>query len=120
MGTLSGTSYGYVANDDNITIVGWPQKPIFAALDEASVDWRVYFDEVSTAWLFQYTRTLEQLKHFHEMSTFFTDVAAGDLASFTYIDPGFFDFGTHNATDQHPGHDGTRARACRVVYGSQS
>jgi phospholipase C len=104
--TLSATSYGYVANDDVRTVEGWPQQPIFAALDAVSVPWTVYFDEVSTAWLFQYTRTDKQLQNFHFMKQFYEDAAAGNLSSFVYIDPGYFDFFTHNASDQHPSHDG--------------
>jgi len=116
--TLSGTSAGYVANDKLRTVEGWAQPPIMQRLDEAGVDWRVYFGDVPTAGLFKYCRTGAALSRMHTMTTFFKDVAAGTLPPFTYIDPAFIDASPlWNATDMHPTHNVANAEALvKSVY----
>ena len=118
--TQSATTWGYGANDVTQTILGWPQESIWSSLTNASVSWRVYFEEAPTALLFQDTRNAAAMGNFKWMSDFVSDVAAGDLPQFTYLDPSYFTIaGLINATDQHPSHDVLDGeRLMKTVYES--
>lgn len=63
----------------------------------------------------QYTRSNESLRKHHFFDKFYTDAAAGDLPSFTWLDPAYLDDPPfHNATDQHPAHDVALGEAVRA------
>jgi phospholipase C len=101
--STSATSWGFGTNDLNQTLHGWPQLSIFRALSNANVTWRAYLEEAATAWLYQDARHLDTLANCKQMNDFFTDVAAGTLPTFTWLDPSYFTIpGITNATDQHP------------------
>lgn len=104
--SISATSHGFGDNDPVQTVLGWPQKSIFGALDDINVPYRVYFSEAPTAWLMQDTRDISTWPgRYKFIESFFTDIAKGDAAPFTMLDPGYFSIpGLYNATDQHPSH----------------
>jgi Phosphoesterase family len=90
----------------NQTIRGWSQRSIFKALSDANVDWRVYMEEASTAFLMQDMRTLSAIEKMKNINQFYTDAAAGNLPPFSFIDPAYFTIPSIvNASDQHPSHD---------------
>ena len=43
--SMSASSEGYVTNDKNKTIQGWTQKSIFDSLNDANIDWKIYFHD---------------------------------------------------------------------------
>jgi phospholipase C len=105
---LSGTSYGYGDNDDTMTVLGWPQRSIFGALSATpglADPWRVYFSDVPSALLLDDARNLSDLGRYRLVETWAADCAKGDVASFTWVEPGFIDIPGIPATDQHPAHD---------------
>mmetsp|Transcript_19274 Transcript_19274/g.25112 ORF Transcript_19274/g.25112 Transcript_19274/m.25112 type:complete len:571 (+) Transcript_19274:99-1811(+) len=105
--SMSATSDGYSTNDMFQTLLGWPQSPLYESLDEVGADWRIYFNDLPTPWLFRKLRSKESLERTKRFETFETDVAAGDLPAFTWIDPAYFDLPEYGrpASDQHPSHD---------------
>lgn len=105
---LSGTSYGYGDNDDIQTVLGWPQRSIFGALSATpnlADPWRVYFSDVPSALLLDDARNLTDLSRYRLVESWAADCAKGDIASFSWVEPGFIDIPGFPATDQHPAHD---------------
>jgi phospholipase C len=101
---LSATSHGYADNDPIMTALGWPQRSIFGVLQSDS---RVYFSDVPSALLFNdsrdgfFTGNGTSFKFYQE--SFASDVANGDLPTFTFIEPSYMDIPGIHATDEHPG-----------------
>lgn len=87
---LSATTHGIGTNSVNMTITGWPQTSIVGALARANVSYSLYFEEASTAWLTKDGRTAATLSRSFGMDRFFTDAAAGQLSSFSWLDPSYF------------------------------
>lgn len=102
---LSATSHGFADNDDVQTALGWPQKSIFAALNEANASYRVYFSDAPTALLMADARNISEIGKYKGIAEFATDVAKGDLPAFTWLDPSYMDLPGIAATDEHPAHD---------------
>ena len=100
---LSGTSHGFGDNDDVQTVLGWPQRSIFGALNASQ--WRVYFSDVPSALLMADARGGLLTGNFRALADFARDAAAGDLADFSFVEPAFMDIPGLPATDQHPAHD---------------
>lgn len=87
---LSATTHGIGTNSANMTITGWPQTSIVGAMARANVSYSLYFEEASTAWLTKDGRTASALSRSFGMERFFADAAAGELASFSWLDPSYF------------------------------
>ena len=103
--SMSGTSHGLGTNDKVHIALGWPQKSVFRAMDEAGFDWRVYFQEVPTPIAFRDVRTPERLLKFRLLEEFTKDAKNGKLPAFSWVDPRYFGLSTFfPATDQHPNH----------------
>ena len=100
---FSATSHGFGDNDDVETVIGWPQKSIFGALN--STQWRVYFSDVPSALLMADARMGLLEGNFRSIKEFDRDAAAGDLPDFTFVEPAFLDIPGAPASDQHPAHD---------------
>jgi len=103
----SATSDGCAANDDDKLIEGYPQRTIFESIDESSMNktWGVYFEIAPTTLFFKYTRREENLRKFHDMTTFWDDVSSGTLPNYVWIEPNYYDEPNRPANDQHPDHD---------------
>jgi len=102
---LSGTSHGFADNDDVQTALGWPQRSIFAALNEANASYRVYFSDAPTPLLMADARNLSEVGKYRGIAEFAADAGRGDLPAFTWLDPSYMDIPGVPATDQHPAHD---------------
>jgi len=102
--SMSGTSHGTGKNDKTKIVLGWPQKTIYRALDEADLDWRVYFQEVPTPLAFRDVRTPGRLLKFRLLEEFTKDAKNGKLPAFSWVDPRYFGLPGFPATDQHPNH----------------
>lgn len=70
------------------------------------MDWAIYFNDVPTAALFQYTRSLSNFSRMHFFNeSFVAHALAGTLPPFTVVEPGFIDAPPIlNASDMHPVH----------------
>lgn len=101
------TSHGFVTNSGGAGPSKWldapPEPTIFNRLEDANLDWRIYFDKaqlvsmtgiIHTPVLEKYWRT----KHFAYMEDFFADVAAGTLPPYAFVEPRMI----YNHNDFHP------------------
>ncbi len=78
-------------------------KTIFDSLGENGLSWNVYYGDVPQSIILQHHwRTLDRFKRFE---TFYDDLEKGELATYSFIEPRYFDFHEWKATDQHPPHD---------------
>jgi phospholipase C len=82
---FSGTSSGYVNDDDSSILVDAANGTIFDRLDAAKVSWNLYTDGTPTPDYFPSFRSVEQL-HCGDLAQFFTSVEAGTLPSITYVE----------------------------------
>eukprot|EP00160_Parvularia_atlantis_P008556 Unigene1782_Nuclearia_a/m.5537 Unigene1782_Nuclearia_a/g.5537 ORF Unigene1782_Nuclearia_a/g.5537 Unigene1782_Nuclearia_a/m.5537 type:complete len:357 (-) Unigene1782_Nuclearia_a:58-1128(-) len=102
---MSATSNGLATNDVLPIILGFPQRSIFRALNDAGHDWVSYFLEAPTPLVFKDVRRQDARGKFHHLNDFFEHVKVGNLPVFTHIDPryGYLPFNPPN--DDHPDHD---------------
>ncbi len=96
----AGTSDG-VSRDDPKHL--YKMKTIFDTLYENGVTWNVYYGDIPQCILLQHSG--DRLGHFKSFHKFYDDLANGELAAYTFIEPRFIDFHQWKATDQHPPHD---------------
>lgn len=73
---------------------GFDFLTIYERMSQSNVDWRVYFTDAPFTMLYRWPRQTHP-ERFTPMAQFFADAAAGDLASFTTIDPGYFTASDH-------------------------
>ncbi|WP_157427782.1 alkaline phosphatase family protein [Agromyces salentinus] len=101
------TSHGFVTNKHGGGYDKWidaaPAPTIFNRLEEAGLEWRIYFDELQLVSftgvlhapvLEQYWRT----DHFATMDRFYDDVRTGRLPAYAFIEPRM----VYNHNDFHP------------------
>jgi phospholipase C len=102
---LSGTSFGMISNDA-IPRERFPATDfvIFSQLDRIGVDWRIYYGAAPFVWAAYPTWSLNPARRAHtrELADFQADLAAGDVAPVTYLDPVWDFAGGVEATDEHP------------------
>ncbi|MGJ0203191.1 twin-arginine translocation signal domain-containing protein [Leucobacter sp. gxy201] len=103
----SSTSHGFVTNKHGGGYQKWidsEQSPtIFNRLDDAGVDWRIYYDELQ---LLAFTGVLHapvlekfwKSDHFATMDQFYIDVENGDLPAYSFVEPRM----AFNHNDFHP------------------
>lgn len=101
------TSHGFVTNKHGGGYRKWidadPSPTIFNRLEEAGLDWRIYFDELQ---LVSFTGVLHapvlepywRTDHFATMDRFHDDVRTGKLPAYSFIEPRM----TYNHNDFHP------------------
>jgi phospholipase C len=82
---FSGTSSGYVNDDDQSIFVNAANGTIFDRLDAANISWNLYTDGTPTPDYFPSFRSTEQL-HCGGLAEFFTKAQAGTLPSVTYVE----------------------------------
>jgi phospholipase C len=101
---LSASSFGLIGNDAIPLDRLEGEKMIYQQLDRAGVSWRIYFEHVPFVWGAYGNWALRpaQRARQREFTAFAADLASGDIADVTYIDPAW-DFldGVH-AHDEHP------------------
>ena len=102
---LSGTSFGLIRNSP-IPQERLPPDDfnIFVQLERANVSWRVYSQTGAFIWI-SYPRwglSARTREHTREYDRFLTDLAAGDVAEVTYLEPSIVGVEGVDATDEHP------------------
>ena len=99
----SGTSLGHVDMPEGVFNPGihlYDQRTLYDELDDAHVDWRIYYGDFPQSLLM--THQLDKLNHYRKFDQWATDVQAGDLPPYVFIEPAYF--GTEE-NDQHPPQD---------------
>lgn len=104
----AGTSHGYVTNGHHGGYRKWLKEEhtsptIFNLLDDAGLDWAIYYDDVTLISLtgFLHAPVLEpffRTDHFRTMSRFYDDVASGNLPVYAFIEPRLL----YDHNDMHP------------------
>jgi len=101
------TSHGFVTNQEGGGYRKWldatAAPTIFYRLEDAGVDWRVYYDELQLVSLtgVLHAPVLERFwktEHFATMTEFYDDVAGGNLPAYAFIEPRM----AYNHNDFHP------------------
>ena len=82
---FSGTSSGYVNDDDQSVLVNAANGTIFDRLDAGKVSWNLYTDGTPTPDYFPSFRSTQQL-HCGGLGEFFSKAQAGTLPSVTYVE----------------------------------
>jgi len=87
---LSGTAHGMTNTGDQVPKGGFPQKTILRSLEEAGLQWKMYYED-SLAWsIFLSDLQRNESKPFIKpMHAFYTDVEKGgdQLANFIFLEP---------------------------------
>ena len=83
----------------------YPQRTIFDSLEESSLSWKTYYHDLP--WNLILESVVKGYKNLWNMETFFQDAAAGNLPSFSWINPRLGPNMTtlEGSNDQHPDHD---------------
>lgn len=101
------TSHGFVTNKHGGGYDKWMDAPkaptIFNRLEDAGLDWKIYFDELQ---MVSFTGVLHapvlekfwRTEHFGTMDDFYADVEHGDLPAYAFIEPRM----VYNHNDFHP------------------
>ncbi|MFJ6651214.1 alkaline phosphatase family protein [Microbacterium sp. NPDC091313] len=102
------TSHGYVTNGHHGGYDKWfgdenDAPTIFQRLEDAGLDWAIYYDDVSIVPLtgFIHAPSLEPYfatDHFRTMSRFWDDVAGGMLPAYAFVEPRL----VYDHNDMHP------------------
>ena len=105
----SGTSQGHIHEPQSLfssALHIYTQRTLYDELHDAGVPWRIYYGDVPQSLVlahqWEHLGDYRKYKHFEE------DVAKGDLAGYSFIEPSYF--GPHQ-NDQHPPHDIMRGDA---------
>ncbi|RYH20067.1 hypothetical protein EON65_24690 [archaeon] len=101
----SASSHGMGVNDMLVELKGMPQKTMFQQLLDMGLDYKVYFQSVPAVLMFKDMRHYQARQRYSALPKFYTDVQAGDLPEFTWIEPNYFVTEKFPASDQHPDHD---------------
>ena len=107
---------GHSSGSVNIELGFYGDRTIFEVLDDAGHDWRVYFGQLPPQ-VFFFPYVLERsLTRSSSLRRLFEDLEAGDLPTYSFVEPhhGMIPFG--QSGNQHPGknitgrHDGNDVR----------
>ena len=87
----SATSNGMGTNDVETMVRGFPQKTMFSQLEDMGLDYRVYFELVPCLLAFKDMRRKTARQSYRTLSKLFTDLEAGDLPAFSFVEPRYYD-----------------------------
>ncbi|MDD2877505.1 MAG: alkaline phosphatase family protein [Acidiphilium sp.] len=105
----SGTSHGHVNEPGGLfssKLHMYGQRTLYDELSDAGVAWRIYYGDVPQSLVLSHQ--WQHLGGYRRFAHFNDDIAKGDLAAYTFIEPTYF--GPHQ-NDQHPPHDIMRGDA---------
>ncbi|WOL17962.1 hypothetical protein Cni_G26755 [Canna indica] len=101
----SATSHGLLSNDVVQLAKGFPQRTIFDSMDDAGLDFAIYFESAPATLFYQSLRKLKNTRKFHQFRTFMDHAREGKLKSLSVLEPRYFDLLDGPANDDHPSHD---------------
>ncbi|KAI8914448.1 phosphoesterase [Gorgonomyces haynaldii] len=101
----TGTTNGMIDNDRNSIIVGYPQRSIYADLNDAGLTWANYFQEIPSLAAVRDVR-LQMVANSRPMDKFFDDAEQGKLANYVFLEPFFGETKKEKSNDGHAGDGG--------------
>ena len=104
---FTGTASGLIAtNTDQSLKLPAANGTIFDRLDEHQIDWGIYYQDLPS-WLLVpgVTTPPGRADRQHKFPQFFTDVAAGKLPQFTFLDPNYATTSEENPQDVQVGEE---------------
>jgi phospholipase C len=112
---LSGTSSGHTDMPDDgkhkADLFGYleqTQHTIFDRLNDAKIDWRIYYHDLPQSLVFWHQREARNAARYFPIDDFYRDVQRSEtLRPFTYIEPRY---NGENQNDDHPPHDIMKAQ----------
>ena len=99
------TSHGMATCDVETVIKGIPAKTMFRQIEEMGLDWRVYFEMIPAVLMFKDMRHHDVRGRYKGLQSFYTDVSAGDLPEYTWLEPVYHVTPQRAPDDMHPDHD---------------
>lgn len=102
----SATSHGATSNVRKDLIHGFPQKTIFDSLDENSLTFGIYYQNIPATLFFKSLRKLKHVFKFHKYEwSFKRHARLGMLPNYVVVEQRYFDVELFPANDDHPSHD---------------
>ena len=96
---FTGTASGTTATDKLTASVPAANGTIFDRLDAHQIDWANYFQNLPSALIVPGADTAARSSRFRPIDKFYTDVAAGRLPQFTFLDPQYDTTSEENPQD---------------------
>jgi phospholipase C len=81
----------------------YKMRTIYDTLSAQGLSWNIYYGDIPQSIMLQHH--WHDLGRFKRFERFHSDVEQGELASYTFIEPRFFNFHEWKANDQHPAQD---------------
>ncbi|KAK8944947.1 hypothetical protein KSP39_PZI007866 [Platanthera zijinensis] len=102
----SATSHGLTSNDIGKLVPGMPQKTIFDSLDEAGLDFGIYYQYPPSTLFYRNLRQLKYVGRFHQFDlSFKRHCKEGKLPNYVVVEQRYFDLKILPGNDDHPSHD---------------
>nr|GMD14632.1 non-specific phospholipase C2 [Ipomoea batatas] len=102
----SATSHGATSNVASLLAKGYPQRTIFENLDDAGVDFGIYYQNIPATLFYRNLRKLKYLGKFHPYGlSFKTDAKNGKLPGYVVVEQRYIESKVEAANDDHPSHD---------------
>ncbi len=100
------TSDGVVQMGLKFYLRSYPMRTIYENLAAAGKTWTIYFHDIPQALAMRRLRSKKNRRNFHKFARFEPDARSGNLSSYVFIEPRYFNFFKKwQANDQHPNHD---------------
>ncbi|PHU29621.1 Non-specific phospholipase C6 [Capsicum chinense] len=102
----SATSHGATSNIASLLAKGYPQRTIFENLDDAGIDFGIYYQNIPATLFYLNLRKLKYVGKFHPYDiTFKNDAKSGRLPGYVVVEQRYMDSKLQPANDDHPSHD---------------
>jgi phospholipase C len=96
---FTGTASGTIATDNSTFSIPAANGTIFDRLDAHKIDWGIYYQDLPSAAIVPGALNAARGGRVHKFDQFATDVAAGRLPQFTFIDPNYGTTSEENPQD---------------------
>ncbi|KAJ8574442.1 hypothetical protein K7X08_026247 [Anisodus acutangulus] len=102
----SGTSHGATSNIASLLAKGYPQRTIFENLDDAGINFGIYYQNIPATLFYLNLRKLKYVGKFHPYDlTFKNHAKSGKLPGYVVVEQRYMDSKLQPANDDHPSHD---------------
>ncbi|XP_057754028.1 non-specific phospholipase C2 [Arachis stenosperma] len=102
----SATSHGATSNVASLLAKGYPQQTIFDNLNDAGIDFGIYYQNIPATLFYKNLRKLKYIFKFHPYDLWFKQHAKeGKLPGYVVVEQRYMDTKLFPANDDHPSHD---------------
>ncbi|XP_060197228.1 non-specific phospholipase C2 [Lycium barbarum] len=102
----SATSHGTTSNIASLLAKGYPQRTIFENLDDAGINFGIYYQNIPATLFYLNLRKLKYVGKFHPYDiTFKNHAKSGKLPGYVVVEQRYMDSKLQPANDDHPSHD---------------